>query len=99
MPFGGGEQNMVLFASNIYVARYQEAVGQSDPSGSLWLTAFVLKSFAQADGLIYLDEAVLRDVQDWIRHHQPADGSFEPVGFLHHQQLLSRLQGNTALTD
>ena len=37
------------------------AFGESDADGSLWLTAFVMKSFAQADGLIYIDEAVLRD--------------------------------------
>ena len=133
MPFGCGEQNMILFAPNIYVAHYLEATGQSkpeisakaeflmttgyqreltyrradgsfsafgqsDPSGSLWLTAFVLKSFAQADGLIYVDETVLREASDWIRRHQRSDGSFEPVGFLHHRELLGGLQGNTALT-
>ena len=133
MPYGCGEQNMILFAPNIYVARYLEATGQlkpevmakaehlmitgyqreltyqrgdgsfsafgeSDDEGSLWLTAFVLKSFAQADGLIYIDEAVLRDAADWILAHQRGDGSFEPVGFLHHQELLGGLQGNTALT-
>ena len=58
----------------------------------------MLKSFAQADGLIYVDEAVLLDARDWIRRHQRSDGSFEPVGFLHHQELLGGLQGNTALT-
>ena len=133
MPFGCGEQNMILFAPNIYVARYLEATGQSKPevsakaeflmttgyqrqltyrrddgsfsafgqddaSGSLWLTAFVLKSFAQADGLIYVDDMVLGGAKDWIRRHQRSDGSFEPVGFLHHQDLLGGLRGNTALT-
>ena len=133
MPFGCGEQNMILFAPNIYVARYLEATGQAkpeisakaeflmttgyqrqltyrrddgsfsafgqdDPSGSLWLTEFVLKSFAQADGLIYIDEDVMWQSRDWIRRHQRGDGSFEPVGFLHHQELLGGLHGNTALT-
>ena len=133
MPYGCGEQNMILFAPNIFVARYLEATGQlqpaimaraeqlmttgyqreltyrrsdgsfsafgeSDPQGSLWLTAFVLKSFAQADGLIYIDETVLREATDWILSHRRSDGSFEPVGFLHHQELLGGLQGNTALT-
>ena len=133
MPYGCGEQNMVLFAPNIFVARYLDATdqlkpevmakaehlmttgyqreltyrrsdgsfsafGQSDAEGSLWLTAFVLKSFAQADGLIYIDDAVLRDAADWILDHRRDDGSFEPVGFLHNQGLLGGLQGNTALT-
>ena len=96
MPFGCGEQNMILFAPNVFVARYLLETGQSKPeimakaerlmmtgyqrqltyrradgsfsafgeqdeSGSLWLTAFVLKTFAQADGLIYMDDAVLSD--------------------------------------
>ena len=133
MPFGCGEQNMVLFAPNVFVARYLEETGQikpdvlakaehlmvtgyqreltyrradgsfsafgdSDSSGSLWLTAFVLKTFAQAEGLIFIDNAVLQGATDWILQHQRADGSFEPVGFLHHQKLLGGLQGNTALT-
>ena len=133
MPFGCGEQNMILFAPNVFVARYLEetdqlkpevmakaehlmvtgyqreltyrradgsfsAFGDSDEEGSLWLTAFVLKTFAQARGLIYVDEDVFRDAADWILDHQRPDGSFEPVGFLHHQELLGGLQGNTALT-
>lgn len=133
MPFGCGEQNMILFAPNVFVARYLRETGQSKPeimakaerlmmtgyqreliyrradgsfsafgdsdeSGSLWLTAFVLKTFAQADGLIYMDDAVLRDAARWILDHQKPDGSFAPVGFLHHQELLGGLQGNAALT-
>ncbi len=133
MPFGCGEQNMILFAPNVFVARYLQETGQSKPEimaraenlmitgyqreltyrrndgsfsafgdsdaqGSLWLTAFVLKTFAQADGLIYIDPGVLADAFDWIVHHQNADGSFDPVGFLHHQELLGGLQGKNALT-
>ena len=133
MPYGCGEQNMVLFAPNVFVARYLQetdqlkpevmakaehlmttgyqreltyrrhdgsfsAFGDSDDDGSLWLTAFVLKSFAQANGLIYVDEVVLDDAISWILSHQRGNGSFEPVGFLHHQELLGGLQGNTALT-
>ena len=74
------------------------AFGQQDPSGSLWLTAFVLKTFAQARGLLYVDDGVLAQARDWIRGHQQADGSFEPVGFVHHQELLGGLKGKAALT-
>ncbi len=133
MPFGCGEQNMVLFAPNVFVARYLEetdqikpevlaraerlmttgyqreltyrradgsfsAFGDSDPSGSLWLTAFVLKTFAQAEGLIYLDSTVLQSATDWIVQHQRPDGSFEPVGFVHDHGLVGGLHGRTALT-
>ena len=133
MPFGCGEQNMILFAPNVFVAKYLEktgqikpevmakaehlmitgyqreltyrrnngsfsAFGQNDLEGSLWLTAFVLKTFAQAKGLIYIDDEVLDGAIRWIVQHQRRDGSFEPVGFLHHQELLGGLKGNTALT-
>ena len=133
MPFGCGEQNMILFAPNVFVAKYLEETGQlkpevmakaerlmltgyqreltyrradgsfsafgdEDESGSLWLTAFVLKTFAQAQGLIHIDQDVLGRAAQWALAHQRADGSFEPVGFLHHQELLGGLRGNTALT-
>ena len=133
MPFGCGEQNMILFAPNVFVANYLResgqlkpevmakaehlmitgyqreltyrrsdgsfsAFGDNDQEGSLWLTAFVLKTFAQAQGLIYIDQEVLDGAAAWILRHQRADGSFEPVGFLHHQELLGGLQGNIALT-
>ena len=133
MPFGCGEQNMILFAPNVFVTRYLQETGQSKPEvmaraenlmitgyqrqltyrrsdgsfsafgdndaqGSLWLTAFVLKTFAQADGFIYIDTGVLADAADWIVRHQNADGSFDPVGFVHHQELLGGLQGKNALT-
>lgn len=133
MPFGCGEQNMILFAPNVYVTRYLEesgqmkpevmakaehlmttgyqreltfrrsdgsfsAFGQQDKVGSLWLTAFVMKTFAQAKDLIYVDESVLARAREWIAQQQKADGSFDPVGFVHHQELLGGLQGKTALT-
>ncbi|MDI7276887.1 MAG: alpha-2-macroglobulin family protein, partial [Anaerolineae bacterium] len=133
MPFGCGEQNMILFAPNVFVSRYLKETGQlkpevmakaeslmitgyqreliyrradgsfsafgdSDSQGSLWLTAFVLKTFAQANGLIYIDESVLEAARAWIVQHQNADGSFDPVGFVHHQEMLGGLQGKTALT-
>ncbi|MHB0871101.1 MAG: alpha-2-macroglobulin family protein [Chloroflexota bacterium] len=133
MPFGCGEQNMILFAPNVYVASYLKesgqmkpevmaksehlmitgyqreltyrradgsfsAFGQQDKVGSLWLTAFVMKTFAQAKDLIYVDEAVLARAREWIAQQQKADGSFEPVGFVHHQELLGGLKGKTALT-
>ena len=133
MPFGCGEQNMILFAPNVYIARYLDETGQlkpeimakaehlmlvgyqrqltyrrsdgsfsafgnSDPVGSLWLTAFVLKTFAEARDLMYIDRTVLDEAAAWIEDHQLRDGSFESVGFLHHQELLGGLQGRDALT-
>ena len=133
MPFGCGEQNMVLFAPNVYVARYLEDIGQLSPQvmaraqelmmvgyqrqltfqrddgsfsafgnrdaqGSLWLTAFVLKTFAAADEFIYVDTTVSDDAAAWIESHQLDNGAFESVGFVHHRGLLGGASGRDALT-
>ncbi|MHB9090516.1 MAG: alpha-2-macroglobulin family protein, partial [Chloroflexota bacterium] len=133
MPFGCGEQNMLLFAPNVFVTRYLKETGQlkpevmakaenmmitgyqreltyrrndgsfsafgnQDKDGSLWLTAFVLKTFAQAKDIMYIDQTVLDSAKTWIAKNQKADGSFEAVGFVHHQELLGGLKGKQALT-
>ena len=74
------------------------AFGMNDESGSLWLTAFVLKCFSQAKDLMYIDDAVLQDAVAWITSHQNSDGSFDQVGFVHHQEMLGGLTGKDALT-
>lgn len=133
MPFGCGEQNMIVFAPDVFITKYLQesgqlkpeimakaeklmitgyqreltyrhrdgsfsAFGEDDESGSLWLTAFVLKSFAQAKDLMYIDDTILEEAANWIISHQKANGSFEAVGFLHHQEMLGGLQGKDALT-
>ncbi len=133
MPFGCGEQNMIVFAPDVYITKYLQesgqikpeimakaeklmitgyqreltyrrsdgsfsAFGQSDEEGSLWLTSFVLKSFAEARDLIYIDDTVLQEAADWLKSHQNSDGSFEPVGFVHHQEMLGGLNGKDAMT-
>ena len=45
-----------------------------------------------------MDDAVLSAARAWIAKHQKADGSFEPVGFVHHAELLGGLKGKDALT-
>ena len=74
------------------------AFGESDASGSLWLTAFVLKSFAQAKDLMYIDETVLTEAATWITSHQNNDGSFDSVGTICHREMLGGLEGKEALT-
>ncbi len=133
MPFGCGEQNMIVFAPDVYITKYLQesgqlkpeimakaeklmitgyqrqltyrrndgsfsAFGQSDEEGSLFLTAFVLKSFAQAKELIFIDDAILNEAIDWLKSYQNSNGSFEPVGFVHHQEMLGGLKGKDALT-
>jgi CD109 antigen len=133
MPFGCGEQNMLLFAPDVFITRYLEesgqlkpeimakaekliitgyqreltyrrsdgsfsAFGESDDIGSLWLTAFVLKSFAQAEDIIYIDQSVMSEAAAWITSHQNTDGSFDAIGFVHHQEMVGGVSGRNALT-
>ncbi|MEW5804453.1 MAG: alpha-2-macroglobulin family protein [bacterium] len=74
------------------------AFGQSDNEGSLWLTAFVLKVFSEGKDLIYIDDSVLQSAKSWIIAHQNSDGSFDSIGFIHHQDMMGGLQGKAALT-
>ena len=132
MSYGCGEQNMLNFAPNVFVARYLEQTGQLNPElmarverlmltgyqrqlmfqradgsfsvwgdhdleGSIWLTAFVLKTLAQAKGLIYIDPEVISEASDWILQHQNADGSFEQIGGVPNSYLYGGLEGATAL--
>ncbi|MCQ6962523.1 alpha-2-macroglobulin family protein [Methanolobus chelungpuianus] len=133
MPYGCGEQNMMLFSTDVEVLRYLEASGQdnpqvkakaetyivtgyqrqltyrhsdgsfsafgeSDPEGSLWLTAFVLSQFSGARDLTTIDEGILADSASWIESRQQADGSWEPVGFVIHQDMMGGVSGTYALT-
>ncbi len=74
------------------------AFGENDKEGSLFLTAFVLKTFAQAKGLMYVDPEVLDTARAWIISHQNADGSFPSVGFICHKEIMGGVQGREALT-
>lgn len=51
------------------------------------LTAFVLKSFAQAREFIEIDNNVLAEAKRWILRKQTKDGCFPSVGTLHHKAM------------
>lgn len=55
------------------------AFGARDDSGSMWLTNFVLKSFAQAKPLIYIDSDNLKVTADWVLDQQHENGCFSKV--------------------
>ncbi|XP_050799023.1 ovostatin-like [Gopherus flavomarginatus] len=115
MPYGCGEQNMVLFAPNIYILDYLNKTGQltkeieskgvgylasgyqkqlsykhpdgsyssfgtRDEEGSIWLTAFVYKSFSQSKRYIYIDDNVQTQTLIWLASKQKPDGCFQNVG-------------------
>ncbi|XP_004281205.1 alpha-2-macroglobulin isoform X1 [Orcinus orca] len=119
MPYGCGEQNMVLFAPNIYVLDYLNKIQQltaeikskaihylntgyqrqllyrhydgsystfgeqhGNNEGNTWLTAFVLKSFAQARTYIFIDEAHITEALTWLAQKQRDSGCFRSSGSL-----------------
>ncbi|XP_037703142.1 alpha-2-macroglobulin-like [Choloepus didactylus] len=119
MPFGCGEQNMVLFAPNIYVLDYLNKTQQlteetkskainylntgyqrelnykhhdgsystfgeqrGRSQGNTWLTAFVLKTFAQARAYIFIDEAHIKKALTWLSQKQKDNGCFRSSGSL-----------------
>ncbi|KAL0967289.1 hypothetical protein UPYG_G00250340 [Umbra pygmaea] len=133
MPYGCGEQNMIHFAPNIYVAQYlnasrqanhdtltkatsymikgyqQElsyqrldgsfsAFGDSDASGSTWLTAFVLKCFLQARPFVFIEGSVLSRSVAWLVTQQGVDGAFSEPGRVIHTELQGGLDGPVSLT-
>ncbi|XP_010085491.1 PREDICTED: CD109 antigen [Pterocles gutturalis] len=67
------------------------AFGNEDPSGSTWLSAFVLRCFLQARPFIDIDQNVLMDTAKWIVRHQKLNGEFSEPGKVLH----SDLQGGT----
>lgn len=52
------------------------AFGKYDPSGSMFLTAFVVRTLVQAKPYIYVDENVINKAIRWIYEHQLENGCF-----------------------
>lgn len=63
------------------------AFGSSDKEGSVWLTAFVLRSFGQARRFISIDEKDLSLSTAWILKMQFENGCFRPSGMVHHKEM------------
>ncbi|CAG0885196.1 unnamed protein product [Cyprideis torosa] len=63
------------------------AFGERDKEGSIWLTAFVLRCFAQARRYIQIDEAQLRQSMAWILNNQQENGCFKDVGLVLHKEM------------
>lgn len=69
------------------------AFGKMDAEGSLWLTAFVVKSFAAARQFIHIDEAELHSSIRWLQWKQLENGCFPVVGTVLHKELKVFLHG------
>ncbi|XP_025086510.1 CD109 antigen-like [Pomacea canaliculata] len=137
LPTGCGEQNMILFAPNVFLINYLQRTntyttalgaqaqnfmltgyqkeltfqrkdgsfstwGKNDPSGSMWLTAFVTKCFVQAmalkNNVITIDSKTVRSSIQWITTLQKNDGSFPEPGNVVHKEMQSGSAQGEAMT-
>ncbi|NP_036620.2 alpha-2-macroglobulin precursor [Rattus norvegicus] len=135
MPYGCGEQNMVLFAPNIYVldylnetqqltqeiktkaiaylnTGYQRQLNYKHRDGSYstfgdkpgrnhantWLTAFVLKSFAQARKYIFIDEVHITQALLWLSQQQKDNGCFRSSGSLLNNAMKGGVEDEVTLS-
>lgn len=63
------------------------AFGTNDLVGSMWLTAFVVRSFAQARRFIFIDEEDLNHSTQWIIQKQLENGCFPSIGSVLRQEM------------
>ncbi|GFX13536.1 alpha-1-inhibitor 3 [Trichonephila clavipes] len=69
------------------------AFGETDRTGSMFLTAFVLRSFFEAQRYIIIDDNVLTDMQTWIVARQRNDGCFPNIGQIIDTGIQGGLEG------
>lgn len=74
------------------------AFGETDPSGSTWLTAFVAKSFRAAAPYITVDSSIVKQALQWLSENQASNGSFPEVGKVHHHDMQGGAANGLALT-
>ncbi|KAM5256508.1 CD109 antigen [Ctenodactylus gundi] len=74
------------------------AFGNSDPSGSTWLSAFVLRCFLEADSYINIDQNVLHRTYNWLKGHQKSNGEFWEPGRVIHGELQGGSKSPLTLT-
>ncbi|XP_067667133.1 alpha-2-macroglobulin-like protein 1 [Haliotis asinina] len=70
------------------------AFGNSDSSGSTWLTAFVIKSFTEAQSFLEIDQNVLTRARQWLKDKQTREtGCFTEVGRIIHSSMRGGVDG------
>ncbi|GFN83078.1 alpha-2-macroglobulin-like protein [Plakobranchus ocellatus] len=76
--------NMEIGYQRALIYRHKDgsfsAFGEKDPKGSVWLTSFVVKSFAQAKKHIFIDENDLNLSMDFLVQSQLETGCFRETG-------------------
>ncbi|GAB6025187.1 C3 and PZP-like, alpha-2-macroglobulin domain containing 8 [Chamberlinius hualienensis] len=77
------------------------AFGSSDSEGSIWLTAFVLKSFAKASSIVFIEPEELNSCIKFIIANQLTNGCFKSTGRLVHKSMqggIGQSKSSNALT-
>ncbi|XP_076446304.1 CD109 antigen-like [Babylonia areolata] len=74
------------------------AFGDRDDSGSMWLTAFVAKTFHQAKPYVFIDDQVIVRALSWMVARQRPDGSFPEPGRVIHKNMQGGAGNGTGLT-
>ncbi|XP_057327735.1 CD109 antigen-like isoform X1 [Microplitis mediator] len=74
------------------------AFGESDTSGSTWLTAFVARSFKQAAEYITIENRIINEALLWLSNVQAPNGSFPEVGHVSHRDMQGGASKGLALT-
>ncbi len=75
------------------------AFGMSDPEGSTWLTAFVMRSFAQAKEFVFVDEDDMNVSIAWLKSRQnESTGCFRSQGKLCHKAMSGGVNNELTLT-
>ncbi|KAG4071650.1 hypothetical protein HA402_011804 [Bradysia odoriphaga] len=74
------------------------AFGNSDKSGSSWLTAFVIRIFIQAKQFTAVDDNVIKNALTWLAGQQQPDGRFNEPGNVCHTDMQGEAAKGVALT-
>lgn len=73
------------------------AFGDSDTNGSIWLTAYVLKTFQQARPYLAVDPKVLQRAANFVGQLAQSDGSIKELGMIHNKDLQSKSQASSSI--
>ncbi|XP_066919557.1 alpha-1-macroglobulin-like isoform X3 [Clytia hemisphaerica] len=74
------------------------AFGSRDTEASTWLTAFVLKSYAEARPWIDIDDKEIKHSSQWLLRAQSKDGCFPSIGSLHNKAMKGGVKTPATLT-
>ncbi|XP_040450998.1 alpha-2-macroglobulin-like protein 1 isoform X6 [Falco naumanni] len=74
------------------------AFGEGSEPGNTWLTAFVLKTFSQAQDFIHIDEQNLKDAASALINSQTPSGCFKSVGKLFNNGLMGAVEEGLGLS-